>query len=185
MKLLLHYSLCVALAVLVTATAVAQPGDRGIDPARRQEILQKILEHKHNKLREVLNLDDANAKKFFEIYTPAEQELAKLVAERNQMEQKLLRLTQGDHTDAEVDPTLEEIERLNGEIKSRFSRLNENLKPVLTPRQRARLAVFEHEFNRRVRDRIREHRRDRRPDGPGPRDPQDPPKRRPGKRGPR
>jgi hypothetical protein len=194
MKLLLKYSMCVAFAVLFTASAVAQPDDdgpRGRDPERRQEILQRILEHKHAKLREVLNLDDASARKFFEVYTPAEAELGKLVAARNAMELKLLKLTRGDYTDAEVDPTLEEIERLNGEIKARFSALNDSLKPILNPRQRARLAVFEHEFNRRVRQRIQEHRKHRlggpddKPDGPkGP--PEGPKHRRgPGGRGPR
>jgi Spy/CpxP family protein refolding chaperone len=180
MKLLLKYSICLALAVFFTVTAMAQPdndGPRGADPERRKEILQKILEHKHAKLREVLNLDDESAKKFFDIYGPAEQELARLVAERNAMELKLLRLTQGDYSDSDVDPTLEEIERLNNEIKARFLRLNDSLKPILTPRQRARLAVFEHEFNRRLRERIREHRRDHR--GPGPGGPPDgPPDRR-------
>jgi len=177
MKLLLHYSIRIALAVLFTASAMAQPDDdrpRGIDPERRQEILQKILEHKHAKLREVLNLDDASAKKFFEVYTPAEEALGQLVAARNAMELKLLKLTRGDYTDADVDPTLEEIERLNGEIKARFSALNDSLKPILSPRQRARLAVFEHEFNRRIRERIQEHRKNH-PGGPDDKPPGPPP----------
>jgi hypothetical protein len=194
MKLLLTYCIRIALAVFFTVSAMAQPDDngpRGIDPERRQEILQRILEHKHAKLREVLNLDDASAKKFFEIYGPAEAELGRLVAARNAMELKLLKLTRGDYTDADVDPTLEEIERLTNEIKDRFFKLNDSLKPILNPRQRARLAVFEHEFNRRVREQIRDHRRDRRgpkPDHP-PVPPPDRPKRRHGaedlKRGPR
>ena len=174
MKRLRNYSLGIALAIFFAASAFAQPNGemRGVDPARRQEIMQKILEHKHAKLREVLNLDKETAQKFFDIYTPAEQELAKLVAERTAMEIKLLKLTRGDYTDADVDPTLAEIERLNDVIKDRFSDLNDSLKPILTPRQRARLAVFEHEFNRRVREKIKEHRKG--PDGPG-RPPQPPP----------
>jgi Spy/CpxP family protein refolding chaperone len=180
MKSILKYSVRIILAMLFATSAIAQPEDapRRPDPERMKELMHKILEHKHQKLRQVLNLDDETARKFFDIYNPVEQEMVKLVAERNAMELKLLKLTQGDYTDADVDPTLAEIERLNELIKARFLALNDNLKPILTPRQRARLAVFEREFNRRVREKIREHRQERR----GPRKPPGPPHDHPPKR---
>lgn len=180
MKKIVTYSMSIALAVFVSASVYAQPGEPGFDPERRKEQLkERILQHKHERLREVLNLDEETAKKFFDVYTPAEEEMTSLVTERNAMEIKLLKLTQGDYTDADVDPTFAEIERLNDMIKSRFMKLNDSLKPILNPRQRARLAVFEHQFNKKIRERIREHRRDRRgPHRPGEPHGDRPPKRR-------
>src|SRR6187402_3817134 len=71
----------------------------------RERLIGRIMEKKHNKLRQVLSLDDEQAKKFFEAYTPAEKELAELIRQRNDLEVKLLKLTRGDMTDADVDPT--------------------------------------------------------------------------------
>lgn len=126
----------------------------------RERLIGRIMEKKHNKLREVLSLDDQQAKNFFDTYTPAEKELAELVRQRNEQELKLLKLTKGELTDGDVDPTLNNIQELNNKIESKVQKLNESLKPILNPRQRARLFVFEKEFNRRVREELR-NRRDR------------------------
>ncbi|MFI5263605.1 MAG: hypothetical protein ACHQM6_03720, partial [Candidatus Kapaibacterium sp.] len=79
----------------------------------------------------------------------------------------LLQLTRGDYKDADVDPTMQGIKALNLQIQDRYDQLDNNLKSVLTPRQRARLAVFEKEFNRRVREKIREKREQWRENHPG------------------
>lgn len=140
----------------------------------RERLIERIMEKKHNKLREVLSLDDEQAKNFFAAYTPAEKELADLIRQRTDLEVKLLKLTRGDMTDADVDPTLTGIQDINNKIETKVSKLNESLKPILNPRQRARLFVFEKEFNRRVREEIRDRRerkkerRDMPPDGDGP-----------------
>lgn len=140
----------------------------------RERLIERIMEKKHDKLRQVLSLDDEQAKKFFEAYTPAEKELAELIRQRNDLEVKLLKLTRGDMTDADVDPTLNGIQDVNDKIETKVSKLNESLKPILNPRQRARLFVFEKEFNRRIREEIRDRRerkkerRDMPPDGGGP-----------------
>jgi hypothetical protein len=152
----------------------------------RERLIERILEKKHEKLRKALTLDDEQAKKFFETYTPAEKELAELIRQRTELEVKLLKLTRGDYTDGDVDPTLNGIQEINDKIEAKVGKLNESLKPILNPRQRARLFVFEKEFNRRVREEIRDRRerkRDRRdmpPDGGPPR--RDVP---PGREGPR
>ncbi len=140
---------------------------RKVDPEKVKLLLQKIDEVKHQRLREVLNLDDETAKKFFAEYDPAEKDLIALVKQRNDQELKLLQLTRGDYKDGDVDPTMENIKNLNQQIEARYDQLDNNLKSILTPRQRARLLVFEKEFNRRVRDKIREKRENWRENHPG------------------
>jgi hypothetical protein len=140
------------------------PERRQIDPERKKELLEKIERLKHNRLRETLGLDEAAAKQFFEKYQPAEKEIQDLVKERNEQVRKLRGLTQGELTDGDVDPTLESIRSINRRIEDRMVNLDKDLKPILTPRQRARLLVFEQEFNRK----LREHGARPRPDGPPP-----------------
>jgi Spy/CpxP family protein refolding chaperone len=137
------------------------------DPERVRQLMMKVEEVKHRKLREILNLDDETAKKFFAEYDPAEKDLIALVKARQEQELKLLQLTRGDYKDADVDPTIQSIKKLNEQIQDRYEKLDNNLKSVLTPRQRARLLVFEREFNRQVREKIRERRELWRENHPG------------------
>lgn len=126
--------------------------NRKIDPERKKALLEKIEELKYNRLKDALKLDNASAQQFFEKYKPAEKDIQDLVKQRNEAVRKLHGLTKGEQTDAEVDPTLENIRSLNRKIEDRVVNLDKELKPILTPRQRARLLVFEQEFNRKLRD---------------------------------
>lgn len=158
MTMITRYYFTLVLMLSVAAGVFAQDQTTPPPNERLKQLRQKIEEVKYQKLRETLVLDDETAKKFFELYKPAEQEIIDLVKSRNAQELKLLELTQGDHSDADVDPTIKNIESLNQKIEDRYSKLNEQLKTVLNARQRAKLLVFEHEFNRRVREKLRQWR---------------------------
>lgn len=141
-------------------SSVALPQERPsperpkIDPERRQELLQKIEQLKHERLKKALNLDDAAAQRFFNLYTPAEHDVQSMIRERNQQLQKLRSITQGNKTDADIDPTMQQLRDLNAKIQQRLVQLDGDLKPILSPRQRASLLVFEQEFDRRVREQV-------------------------------
>lgn len=161
-------ALVLSFAFPVFAQEVPPPTPRRRpDPEKVKMLMDKVLEVKHQKLREVLNLDDETSKKFFAQYDPAEKDMIELVKARQEQEIKLLKLTQGDYKDADVDPTLQNIKQLNQQIQDRYEKLDNNLKSVLAPRQRAKLLVFEKEFNQRVREKIREKREQWRENHPG------------------
>ncbi len=169
----------IALVMLgLAAPTFAQEDEPLLTPEEqgkiRERLIGRIMEKKHNKLRQVLSLDDEQAKNFFATYTPAEKELAELIRQRTEQEIKLLKLTQGELTDGDVDPTLNNIQDINDKIEGKVQKLNESLKPILNPRQRARLFVFEKEFNRRVREELRNRREKnkRKRDNPPPPRPQ-------------
>ncbi len=136
-----------------TTTPLPKP-HRKVDPEKVKLLIQKVEEVKHQKLREVLNLDDETSKRFFAEYDPAEKDLINLVKQRQEQELKLVQLTRGDYKDGDVDPTLQSIKAVNQQIQDRYEKLDNNLKSVITPRQRAKLLVFEKEFNRKVREKI-------------------------------
>jgi Spy/CpxP family protein refolding chaperone len=121
----------------------------------KQRILEKVMEVKHEKLREQLLMDDETAKKFFAIYDPAEKNMISLIKDRQQEEIKLLKLTQGDNNDAEIDQAMQNIKAINRKLLDQSDQLDNNLKTVLNPRQREKLAVFEKKFNQQVREKVR------------------------------
>ena len=153
-------ALFLGFALPAMAQDTAAPPRKHDPEGIKQRLLEKVLEIKHEKLRETLLLDDESAAKFFAIYDPAEKDMIALVKNRQEQEFKLLTLLQNDNKDAEVDATLQSIKTLNQKILDRTEQLDNSLKPVLNPRQRAKLLDFEHKFNRiareKVRDRIQE-----------------------------
>jgi Spy/CpxP family protein refolding chaperone len=128
--------------------------DRHHDPEKMKELIKKLYDIKHQKLRDSLRLDDETAKQFFMIYEPAEKDLISLVKERQKQEVKLLQLTRGEYADADVDPTMQSIKSLNLKIQDRYEKLDNDVKSILKPRQRAKLLLFEKEFNRKFREKM-------------------------------
>ena len=126
--------------------------------AFRQQLLAKIERVKHEKLTKVLGLDEQTAPRFFELYKPAEQDIQGLVRERNEEMVKLQELMKGARSDGDVEPEMQRIRDLNERIENRQQRLDTDLKSVLSARQRARLLVFEHEFNQKIRTEVAKRR---------------------------
>jgi Spy/CpxP family protein refolding chaperone len=158
-------ALIVALAIFFTVPALAQDGakhDRSaMKEAIKEKILAKVLEVKHEKLRGELLMDDEQAKKFFSAYDPAEKDLVELVKQKQEQEGKLLKASQSENGDADVNSAIENIKGLNQKITDRYLALDNNLKSMLNPRQRAKLFAFEKRFNEQVKQKVREHIQDK------------------------
>lgn len=148
------------LAVTYAQETSAKPNQQ-----RLLELRQKIQEAKHRKLRKSLALDEQTAPKFFEKYSVAERDIQELSKQRNEELRKLYSMMQGAGKDGDVDPAMARVRELNQKIQERQLRLDSELKPILSPRQRARLLAFDQEFNRKVRERVIEQRKKRREDG--------------------
>jgi Spy/CpxP family protein refolding chaperone len=141
------------------STASAQPAqDRRPNQERLQELRDKVMDAKHRKLRETLALDEQTAPKFFEHYRVAERDIQQLSKQRNQELKQLYRLMQGAGTDEQVDPTIDRVRDLTDKIERRQVELDRDLRPILSPRQRAKLLTFEQEFNKRVRQHVQDAR---------------------------
>jgi len=159
MKFIVYIIAFVAGVALLSPNARAQqtsdaPNSAGGQPSVRAELVEKIEKLKYTKMKTALAMDDETARQFFEIYKPAEKEIQAIVKERNEELRKLALMMNGAKSDADVDPAMQKIRQLNQQITDREQKLDNDLKPILSPRQRARLLVFEHEFNERVREQL-------------------------------
>jgi Spy/CpxP family protein refolding chaperone len=141
-------------AQTTTAPSTETPAQIGVqrkpDPARLEALKAKIEQIKYQKIKTSLEMDDAQSQKFFAMYKPTEKEIQDLVKQRNDAMRTLHDLSTGSKTDAEVDPTLTKIRDLTTQIQQKQVSFDQSLKPILSPRQRARLLVFEQEFNKRI-----------------------------------
>jgi hypothetical protein len=153
------FSFAALFAAQVTLAQTDGQVDREAEQqAMRQQLLQKIEQVKHEKLTKALGLDEQTAPKFFELYKPAEQDIQGLVRQRNEEMKKLGDMMKGAKSDGDVDPEMQRIRDLNQQIEGREQKLDTDLKSVLSARQRARLLVFEHDFNQKVRSEIAKRR---------------------------
>ncbi|HET6402432.1 MAG TPA: hypothetical protein VFH95_13695 [Candidatus Kapabacteria bacterium] len=153
--------------IVILAACALAPFARAQEPdaartaeqqAIREAIIQKIEQVKYQKLKTVLTMDDATAGKFFAIYKPAEHDMQALVKERNDVMKSLATATNSNTSDADVAAMAQKVRGLNQQINDREQKLDADLKPILTPLQRAKLLVFEHVFNERVREQLAAHR---------------------------
>lgn len=122
----------------------------------RQRIIDKIEQLKYQRMKTRLDMDDATAEKFFQVYKPAEKDIQSLVLERNAELKALAAATARNASDAEIAGLTSRIKDLNSQIGTREQTLDKDLTPLLTPLQRGKLLVFEHEFNQRVREQLAE-----------------------------
>ncbi len=161
MKFTLLFSFLFAGAVLALPAHAQQTDESSAgdvhatqEQSIRQTLVQKIERLKYAKIKTRLELDDATAEKFFAIYKPAEKDILSLVKERNYELKALGAATNTSVTDADIAAMTAKIRELNQQIATREQTLDGDLTPLLTPLQRAKLLVFEHEFNQRVRQQL-------------------------------
>jgi predicted lipoprotein len=156
----------IIFSIVILASCALAPFARAQKPdasrtaeqqAIREAIIQKIEQVKYQKVKTVLAMDDAAADRFFAIYKPAEHDVQALVKERNDVMKSLATATNSNTSDADVAAMAQKVRNLNEQISDREQKLDGDLKPILSPLQRAKLLVFEHEFNQRIREQVAAH----------------------------
>ncbi len=149
-----------ALIVGIPAARAQGPGAgrTAEQMAIRKALIQKIEQVKYRKMRHVLQLDNATAQRFFAVYKPAEHEVQALVQERNEVLRTLATATNSNTSDADLSAMAQKVRGLNQQISDREQKLATDLKPILSPLQRAKLIIFEHKFNQRIREQLAKRR---------------------------
>src|SRR5438046_721748 len=128
------------VGTLAASSVYAQDADRAKKrEMTREELVQKIEQVKYQKLKPALALDDVSGRKFFALYKPAEKDIQGLVLARNEAMKKLALATQNEKSGNNPEPEMEKVRDLNKRIESREQSLDNDLKPMLTAQQRAKL----------------------------------------------
>ncbi len=163
-----HIVLSLVAACLVFAPPAAaepageQPGQRDA-PERRKEMLEKIRMVRMYSLTEALELDEATAAKLFPYLRKHDAKLEKLQEDkRKQMKALRVMVKSGEFDEKTVNKRLAVISQVQVDIAETEQAQLQGLQSILSAEQRVKFVVARIQFERKVREMIREERRRKR-----------------------
>ena len=141
------------LVLALTAFASAQAQDLPPVSGRAGERLEMW---RKMRIQEVLRLDEETSVRFFARYSKHTQQFREINLQRNSLVDQLSLTNRSGSSDAERQKLIDKLMQSEEEITHAKLAFLEDLKELLTPRQLASYIVFERDFNKNVRDILRQ-----------------------------
>ena len=142
--------LCLGCVVSVT---MAQP-DR---PLLRQEIRERVNTIMIARLDEYLDLSVEQADQFFPRFRRYRGRLDEFERRRGEVLRELRHEEESEGTDEDkIEGMLDRLEKVDGDILQLHRDFRNEVRPILTPKQRARLVIFSYQFPERVRQLVQD-----------------------------
>ena len=160
-RLLQHWVQCLVLiagaSLSVDGAALAQggrmssPGRGGFQkPGREQMEMVRMW-----RLVNTLQVDEDQAMKVFPAFSRHHREREVLAKRRNDLRKGLEQQLAAEGSDEALLSQMAKIHTVEGEISTLAQDFDKDLEDILTPRQRARLMLFEDNFRNELRDTVR------------------------------
>jgi hypothetical protein len=122
----------------------------------------RIAQFKKVRLMEVLKFDEETAIRFFARYTKHEESLRAIQKDHNVLIDRLQDLIQSHGSNSEMEQVIKEIGVSEEKISETRSNFLEELKDIISVKQVAQYVVFERNFNKNLRDIMRDIAKERR-----------------------
>ena len=150
-----------AMLLALPALAVEPEDDSGISDAMRAKIEHRIRTMRAMVLTEALDLDEATAKKLFALMDSYDAKRRKIAAERRELMEEVKRAASDPKVDHKrIDALFTKLTNNRvAEVKLNGA-MGADTKTILSPAQRARLALVLPKFYRRVQKLINDAKRD-------------------------
>lgn len=149
-----------ALALLVPAVAAAQPG--GPDSPRRWQRSVERIEHlKKVRLVEMLDLTEEQSVRFFARRNDHEKALQSLMKEKNDRLDRIERMVRNAADPADIEKAFPEVLASEAKIHQEREKFFRSLPDLLTAEQQAKFLLFERQFERELREAMRDARQRR------------------------
>lgn len=148
----------VLLFVSAAASAAAQPF--GPPPGRRN--LERIEQLKKVRLVELLDLNEELSVRFFARMKQHEDAMRSLAEGRNALLDRVERLVRNEAEEKEFETLFPQMHAIDDRISAERKAFFDNLGSMLTPVQRGKFLLFERQFDRELREAMREVRERRR-----------------------
>jgi len=123
---------------------------------------ERIAQFKKVRLMEVLKFDEETSIRFFVRYTKYEESLHAIQKDHNALIDRLQEIVQSHGTNSEIEQAIKEIGLSEGKIAETRSNFLEELKDIISVKQVAQYVVFERNFNKNLRDIMRDIAKERR-----------------------
>ncbi len=150
------FSIVLFVVFLIAHPAAAQPF--GPPPGRGPERVEQL---KKVRLVEMLNLKEEQSVRFFARLNEHENNRRKIMDEKMDLLDKLDRLVRNEADGKEIEAAFAPILALDGKLVSEREKFVNGLSDLLTVEQRARFLLFERQFERELREAMKEVRRQR------------------------
>ena len=123
---------------------------------------ERIAQFKKVRLMEVLKFDEETSIRFFARYSKYEASLHAIQKDHNALIDRLQEIVQSHGTNSEIEQVIKEIGLSEEKIAETRSNFLEELKDIISVKQVAQYVVFERNFNKNLRDIMRDIAKERR-----------------------
>jgi hypothetical protein len=123
---------------------------------------ERIEQFKKVRLMEVLKMDEETSIRFFVRYNKHIENLHTIQKDHNTLIDQLQRLTQSNANNSDIEQAIKDIELCEEKIMESRSKFLEELKEVISIKQVAEYVVFERNFNKNLREIMRDFAKERR-----------------------
>ncbi len=151
------------LVLLLPLVAIAQPPG----PPEGSRPFERIEQWKKVRLIEILDMKEDQSARFFARLNEHETQRRELRKERGEILDRLDRLVRNRASAADLEKAIPEVLAMDNKIHEEQNQFFLSLGDILTVEQRAKLVLFERQFEKELRDAMRDVQRKRwRQEGP-------------------
>ena len=125
-------------------------------PPMRGPAQERVEQWKKIRMMEVLKLDDETSIRFFNLYNRAQQELRDIQRKREESIRQLESLIRANATEREIEKSIQDVQGFEGKAVESRDNFHKGARSILTLKQFASYIVFENNFNRSLRELMRD-----------------------------
>ena len=122
---------------------------------------ERIAQYKKLRLMEVVQMNEETSVRFFARYNKHEENILAIGRERNELIDQLQKLSKSNSNDAAIENTIKDIGMSEEKVLEERTKFIEELRNILSLKQLSQFIVFERNFNKNLRELMRDVARDR------------------------
>ena len=138
----------------IVAVDARQENTQG--PPMRGPAMERVEQWKKVRMMEVLKLDEETSIRFFNRYNKEQQDLREVQRRREELVRQLESLNRSNAGDKDLERTLQDLQTLERKLTEIREGFLKDVRGILTVKQIASYVVFETNFNRSLRDLMRD-----------------------------
>ncbi|MGA3286539.1 MAG: hypothetical protein ABSD46_03840 [Bacteroidota bacterium] len=122
---------------------------------------ERIAQYKKLRLMEVVQMNEEASIRFFARYDKHEENIRAIGRERNELIDQLQKLSKSNSNDAAIENIIKDIGMSEEKVLEERTKFIEELRNILSLKQLSQFIVFERNFNKNLRELMRDVARDR------------------------
>jgi hypothetical protein len=146
---------CATLLIIGAGPALARQ-DNPQGPPMRGPAMERVEQWKKVRMMEILKLDEESSIRFFSRYNKEQQEIRDIQRKREELMRQLESSIQSNAGEKELEKTIQDLQALEGKAIDARDSFLKDARGILTLKQLASYVVFENNFNRSLRELMRD-----------------------------